>query len=353
MSFAPKSISDLAAYWVGQGGVNLGIVGNAAHTTGYHIGKDRIYDGASGPGLGDKDYSVQLARDKAGLTNAAAALDLGKLNGGYTDLRAFSVWLVDQCKARATGTDQVREVIYSPDGTHVKRWDNHTRTLYNGGDGTGQGDNSHLTHTHISFYRDTQSQSKISLFTPYFGGPMGLVLNLDITHDPDPYDALVTAKVSATGNRVMYDNETGDGSPIANGLDLGVCQLGTWVEADGTSSRIVAFNYGSPGKLTVCRIGAVDITPLSKPECPPTDCTDEVKAATDPLNAQIATLNDELTTSETHVTNLEQELATSQDDLKAAQTAVAAHADIITKASEKLATEPSVQAYEILIGGGE
>ncbi|HEY6012387.1 MAG TPA: hypothetical protein VIU37_00210, partial [Candidatus Limnocylindrales bacterium] len=176
MSYAPTSIANLAAYWKAQGGVNLGIVGNTAHTVGYHLGKDRIYDG-SGPGLGDRDYSVQLARDKAGLTNAAAAIDLGKLDGSITKLRKFSEWLVAQ--GRAGKLRDVKEIIYSTsDGVYVKRWsgpDNKVYTsLRKNPDGSittitaGNGDASHFTHTHISFYRDSEGRAKVPYFAPYF-----------------------------------------------------------------------------------------------------------------------------------------------------------------------------------------
>jgi len=167
MSYAPKSISNAMAVWTSNGGVNLGVVGNTGHTVGYHLGKDRIYDG-SGPGIGDSDYSIKLARDKAGLTNAAAAADLGRLNGSLGQLQSFSKWLVGRCKANAPGTSDIREVIYSPDGTAVKRWDNNAKVLYTGGDGTGQGDNSHRTHTHISFFRDSEARDKTIIFSPYF-----------------------------------------------------------------------------------------------------------------------------------------------------------------------------------------
>ena len=91
MSSSPQSLRQLGTYWTAQGGVNLGVVGNAAHTYGYHLGRDRIYDGG-GPGKGDRDYSVQTRRDKAGLSDAASAIDLGRLNGSLPKLYRFSRW---------------------------------------------------------------------------------------------------------------------------------------------------------------------------------------------------------------------------------------------------------------------
>jgi hypothetical protein len=164
MTYAPAPLAELAAYWTAQGGVSLGIVGNAAHTAGYHLGRDRIYDG-SGPGLGDSDYSVKLARDRAGLTNAASAIDLGKLDGSLGELRAFSRWLVKHCTESAAARHDVREIIYSPDGVKVQRWSGVDNAIHSG---AGNGDDSHLTHTHISFYRDSEHRSKVELFAPYF-----------------------------------------------------------------------------------------------------------------------------------------------------------------------------------------
>ena len=165
MSYAPATISALGAYWTRQGGVNSGIVGGAGHTRGYHLGKDRIYDG-SGPGQGGADYSVQTTRDKAGLTNAASALDLGRLDGTLHNLWQFSKWFVSRCRANAPGTRDVREVIYSPDGETVLRWDR--QRGYASAPRRGESDSSHLWHTHISFYRDSESRGKVDLFRPYF-----------------------------------------------------------------------------------------------------------------------------------------------------------------------------------------
>lgn len=165
MSSNPPTLRQLGAYWTAQGGVNLGVVGNAAHTRGYHLGRDRIYDG-SGPGMGDRDYSVQTKRDRAGLTDAASAIDLGRLNGSLPALYRFSRWLVIQCRQNAPGTRDFREIIYSPDGVRVLRWDRERG--YATASKPGEADSSHLTHTHISFYRDSESRDKRPVFAGYF-----------------------------------------------------------------------------------------------------------------------------------------------------------------------------------------
>jgi hypothetical protein len=162
MTFAPGTIIAAAKVMTDHGFANAGIVGNAAHVavgTSYHLGKSQLISTA---------YSIALARDKAGCTEAAAALDVSRGSRTLAELQAWSRWLVAQCQAKAPGTEDIREVIYSPDGVYVKRWDNYAHILYAGGTGTGQGDDSHLWHTHISWFRDTESKGKASLLLRYF-----------------------------------------------------------------------------------------------------------------------------------------------------------------------------------------
>lgn len=163
MTSAPANLTALMAYWVKQGGVNLGIVGDAPHVAGgtsYHLGKDDLRPDA---------YSIQTARDKAGLSQYASAVDLGKLGGGYPKLRKFSAWLVNQCRHNAPDTRDVREVIYSPDGVTVLRWDRERGIASDPRD--GEADNSHRTHTHISYYRDSRLRGQTGPFRRYFEPP--------------------------------------------------------------------------------------------------------------------------------------------------------------------------------------
>jgi hypothetical protein len=168
MSFAPSPLIALGRYWIRQGGAMLGIVGDATHTVGYHLGRDRIYDGA-GPGRGDDDYSVKHPRDKYGLSNAAAAIDLGRLDGRYSELYAFSTWLVEQCMAKADGTQDIREVIYSPDGERVQRYSGIDGQIHTG---PGNGDSSHRFHTHVSYFRDSETRDKVAVFAAYWEDDM-------------------------------------------------------------------------------------------------------------------------------------------------------------------------------------
>jgi len=172
MSYKPASLQALEALWSANGGVNLGVVGNQRHCAGYHLGRDRIYgpcactlDGSCEPGLGDADYSVKATRDRLGLTNAASAIDFGKLGGSLANLYAFSAWLVGRCQAKAAGSSDVREIIYSPDGVKVQRYSGLDGLIHTG---PGNGDLSHKGHTHVSYLRDSELRDKRPLIAPYF-----------------------------------------------------------------------------------------------------------------------------------------------------------------------------------------
>lgn len=170
MSYAPQTLDELASYWEAHGGVALGIVGDTRHRQGYHLGRDRIYSSA---GRGALDYSVQLERDKAGLTDAASAMDLGKLGGTLEGLRLFSRWLVSTLSKDPAARHDFREVIYSPDGATVQRYSAIDNAIHTG---PGNGDDSHLTHTHLSYLRDSETREKVSVFRPYFEDEMRSII---------------------------------------------------------------------------------------------------------------------------------------------------------------------------------
>ena len=118
------------------------VVADPDHRGGYHCGADRVVS---------NDYSVyESSRDKAGLSDYACALDVGTFSvttaKGTFDLPHYSRWLVAQCIAGTPDTRDLREVIYSPDGKVVRRWDRLGRR--------SSGDSSHLYHTHKSYFRD-------------------------------------------------------------------------------------------------------------------------------------------------------------------------------------------------------
>jgi hypothetical protein len=160
MTYAPDDLLAVILYLNGQGAPMdaLGIVGDASHaaTGGYHEGHDDL---AAHGRLG-YDYSVVESPRDARPTDAASATDFG----GTTWWRPLTLWLVAACETGAPGTEDIREVIYTPDGKTVHRWDRlGIRTT---------GDDSHLWHTHLSFFRDSEGRrgTFLALLKRYFAG---------------------------------------------------------------------------------------------------------------------------------------------------------------------------------------
>lgn len=188
MSYAPASIRALADYWTSHGGVNLGIVGDAAHQArpSYHNGRDVIE--AHGR-TRETDYSIRTDRDWWGLTNAASAIDLGKLGGSLEQLRDFSTRLVARCRSGAADCEDIREVIWSPDGRVVLRWDRERGVASE--PRAGEASDSHLWHTHISWYRDSELRDKTAAFRAVLEGEMLAIVTRT------PFAAPVTWRVKA------------------------------------------------------------------------------------------------------------------------------------------------------------
>jgi len=193
MSYAPDSImaarrlvmDTLRAAGQNVNPASYGVIGDDDHAksgSGYHLGKDALKDNA---------YSiVESARDRKGLTNAVAGFDWGDFTvavaGKRHDLQSMSLWMVAQCKAGAADTLDLREIIYSPDGRTVKRWDRlGIRTT---------GDSSHTTHTHFSWFRDSEKRDKTALFRRYFT-EIGLLaapaMEDDMPLTPDDADLVI------------------------------------------------------------------------------------------------------------------------------------------------------------------
>ncbi|MEV4535237.1 hypothetical protein AB0J82_15540 [Asanoa sp. NPDC049518] len=134
----------------------LGILGDTDHADGgtsYHLGRDQLRDDA---------YSVTQSRRDKHPTNAASAFDLGNewrfeaANDAAAKKRAQKAFLrfnhlyVAALKAKAPGTEDIREIIYTPDGDEVKTFD--VLQIRSGGD------LNHRTHTHTSFFRDSEGR---------------------------------------------------------------------------------------------------------------------------------------------------------------------------------------------------
>jgi hypothetical protein len=146
VTYAPQDLLETLAYLNLQGApwASLGCVGDPAHaaTGGYHVGRDDL---AAHGRLG-YDYSTTESSRDTNPTDAASAIDFA----GAPWWRPLTLWLVDQCRAGAPGTEDIREIIYTPDGQTVHRWDRLGIR--------DSGDDSHLYHTHLSFFRDSEGQ---------------------------------------------------------------------------------------------------------------------------------------------------------------------------------------------------
>ncbi|AYF26429.1 MULTISPECIES: hypothetical protein [Micromonospora] len=174
----------------------VGIVGDVNHRGGYHCGSDRVVT---------NDYSVvESSRDRSGLTLYASALDVGTFSvrsgGGTHNLRTFSAWMVAQCAANAADTRDIREIIYSPDGRTVRRWDRLGRRT--------SGDSSHLFHTHFSFFRDSTKagRDQTPLFRRYLTA-IGMIAVVKPEDDMEQTDKLIgnTGSKGRTVGDVLAD----------------------------------------------------------------------------------------------------------------------------------------------------
>ncbi|MGC4811752.1 hypothetical protein ACLQ29_14610 [Micromonospora sp. DT228] len=195
----------------------VGIVGDPDHRGGYHCGSDRVVT---------NDYSVvESPRDRAGLTLDAAALDVGQFEvrsaGRTHTMRSFSLWCVAQCVANAADTRDLREIIYSPDGSTVKRWDRlGIRST---------GDSSHRWHTHFSFFRDAikAGRDQRPLFRRYLSS-IGLLEDDDMTPEEHNWLATVHTNLTVLDGRNpigqiytrMAEGRDDTGAPVAGNWNL-------------------------------------------------------------------------------------------------------------------------------------
>lgn len=162
-SYVPPALHELREYLkpkTGLDNISIGIVNNETDASYHHGWSQRDTDGS--------DYSWdESPRDWTHKTNAARALDIGM----FDRLRELSLWLVGECQRGAPDCADIREIIYSPDGKVVKRWDRlGIRTT---------GGSSHLTHTHVSWFADAEHNSKVGPFKRFFGDDTDMDPNQD------------------------------------------------------------------------------------------------------------------------------------------------------------------------------
>jgi hypothetical protein len=179
---APDAIRQLANQVIRAvpGAVLSGIVGDASHTYGYHRSRNWIL--ASGQD-GSGDYSVQLAQDKKGDGDAAAALDVSL---PPDMMKAVTHRLIKAMRDNDGRVGAVREVFGTVDGKHVTGWDRHNPDRPQDDSWTSS-DDSHLWHVHLSFYRELATDAESLAPVAEVCGGHGKAQPADDTHvDPAP-----------------------------------------------------------------------------------------------------------------------------------------------------------------------
>lgn len=146
---------------------DVGIVGDGAHarTGGYHEGRDVLasigrYHVSAAAGSSSEDYSARLARDRAGLTLSASAMDIGAAwpRGGRAAWLRFNRLLVAALQAGDPALAAIRAANYSPDGSARHRIDRQY-----GFTQIEDTTDSVDIHTHIEWYRDGEGRRQASL----------------------------------------------------------------------------------------------------------------------------------------------------------------------------------------------
>lgn len=134
---APQAIWGLYGTVTVGGKVMSGIVGDVAHSFGYHLCRND---------LPADDYSVVLPLDRLGDAGSASALDI-KL--GPAEMITVTNRLLTAAKAHDPRLYALREFCGTTDGLNTHPYD-----LSNGQEGPlNSWDSSHLWHVHFSFYR--------------------------------------------------------------------------------------------------------------------------------------------------------------------------------------------------------
>lgn len=206
----------------------VGIVGDTAHAakgTSYHLGADQLTSTA---------YSRRTARDRAGLSNAASAVDVGEFRvvtpkGTFTQ-RDLAVWSVEQCQANHPDTRDIREIIYTDDGRRVLRYDRERG--YTSEPRTGEADSSHLYHDHYSQYRDAEGRYTLRDHFARWLTHIGV-----IGDDMTPAELLGTrlGKSTTTVAIALQDTHT-----AVQAIQLQQAAILTAVKADADTAAILA-----------------------------------------------------------------------------------------------------------------
>lgn len=176
MTNAPDDLMAVQRYLhdrTGQPWASLGITHQTPNGGGYHEGEDLLIAArrAPGPQYPYSDYSYTdsprdlLPSGRLAGGNNASAFDLG---GGFKRFLEFNAWMEKRMLANDPRTSDIREMIHTLDGRTVRRID---RTWKQG----DSGDDSHLSHTHFSFFRDSlgrrdRNDNFMGLIKEFFDG---------------------------------------------------------------------------------------------------------------------------------------------------------------------------------------
>lgn len=274
MTFAPITIRELRAVLKGEDAdlsdVELGIVGGPSHIatgTSYHLGRDQLI-------MSKNPYSARHPRDVAGLSNASSALDV---DDDLDELRPMSAWIVAECQKRAPDTLDFAEIIFSPNGVDVYRWDADTNTV------RPSTQISHRTHSHFAWRRDSEFRNKTAVFKRFFarGGDDMLVL-VKAQNDTKVYlaDGLTRRWIETEQDLadVRYLASTGQIAPLAKG---GAVQAVANLDAYGIEIGVPASVHMSDGdRIAIAAMVTADLKPViaALPK-PPTAA--ELEAASD------------------------------------------------------------------------
>lgn len=180
VTFAPQSLLDARKVFTdrypGIPITSFGITGDRDHViqgTGYHLGRDQLK-------MSRDPYSAKTKRDLAGLSDAASAFDIPAEIGILPEL---SQWMVGQCRAKASDTLDIREIVFSPDGNAVLTWD---RERGVNSFPAPRGNLSHRLHTHCSWYRDSEFRDRAAVFRRFFDEREDMSFNEPIGNDYAP-----------------------------------------------------------------------------------------------------------------------------------------------------------------------
>lgn len=223
MTKSPESLLEVRRMFMQRTGlpaVALGIQHYKPDGGGYHEGNDLL----AKAGRLDTDYSKRESeRDRPG-SDYACAIDIGRFTvsspTGPVDNRRMVVWLLKQIADDTEDSRWIREIIYSLDGKTVKRFDRLKKRT--------SGDNSHLSHEHVSSFRD-------DIHSPHVAGLFARFWReMDALPEPTPAPVshrkgttmLVYFRTSSRPNNPVWAL-VGTGSGAANWIETNSAKIAT------------------------------------------------------------------------------------------------------------------------------